>query len=158
MNRILLLFIALLYSCSPTTEKITIHKYFKCQGMDNEDSTIFIHLEVNTYKDFFKGRESIFSFKRDYYYINLPRIDSNFNESEIKISRYSGYFKDTIFYPKYGRIKINELEKNCINLTIEFKDALLPEILNGKYKLFYQGIDSGRSKWQIWNCVIYNTK
>jgi hypothetical protein len=54
-----------IFGCSPKVEEIILYKYLIDRGNhENNDSTISIHLTINTYEDFFGGRESIFSFKR----------------------------------------------------------------------------------------------
>ncbi len=92
----------LINSCSPKVEEIILYKYFiNHDRYENEDSTITIHLTVNTYDDFFGGRESIFSFKREFYRLNLLKIDTIYNNEDIMISGYPRHKKRFYKIPLY---------------------------------------------------------
>lgn len=64
-----------LISCSPKVEEIILCKYLIDRSYhENNDSTIRILITINTYEDFFGGRESIFSFKREFYQVDYPKL------------------------------------------------------------------------------------
>ncbi len=41
---------------------------------------------------------------------------------------------------------------------MEFNDTLLPKLMNGNFKLFFQSIDSVSSEHKKWYGFIYKTK
>jgi hypothetical protein len=123
----------LICCCSPNVEDISYSVNYKDKNNLNKDSTAHIDVIVNTKKDLFKGRETFFSFKKEYYFIKLSSIDTLYSEKDISIGIFSSI--DTSINPKYGRIKINSLGKPNITLYIDIKDSFIPQQINGRYKL-----------------------
>lgn len=161
-NRIKLLlifcFMLCFASCNEKVEEITIYKYFiyrNFNGHGNNDSTVSIRIIVNTYKDFFKGRESIFSFKRNVYYIKLPTIDTSCNLINAYMWSPHKELFGKMITDSSGYIKLKNINSKQISLTIQLNDTIFGRLLNGDYKLKYQHKDQGKSDYQEWDGEVY---
>jgi hypothetical protein len=130
-NIFLILVCCFLLGCNPTIDEVSYAVYYKNPPFS--DSTVHIGVQINTGKDFFKGRESFMSFKKQPYFITLSKIDTIYTEKDISIA-ISGIV-DTVITPRYGRIRMREVDANSISVTIRIIDPLLPRLINGDYKL-----------------------
>jgi hypothetical protein len=67
------------------------------------------------------------------------KIDTTYDSKYIKITGHPRHKKDFYKIPlDKGFINIHEIDKNTLNLSLEFNDTLLPKLINGNYKLFFQ--------------------
>jgi hypothetical protein len=123
----------LINSCSPNVEDVSYSVYYKDNNNLNKDSTVHIDVIVNTKKNLFKGRETFFSFKKEYYFIKLSSIDTLYSEKDMSIGVFSSI--DTSINPKYGKIKVKGLGQRDIMLSIDIDDSIIPQQINGDYKL-----------------------
>lgn len=130
-NLFLILVCCFMIGCNPKIDEVSYEVYYKDQLFS--DSTVHIVVQINTGKDFFKGRESFMSFKKQPYFITLSKIDTFYTEKDMKVG-ISGNV-DTVITPRYGRIRMREVGANSISLSIKLIDNLIPRLINGDYNL-----------------------
>jgi hypothetical protein len=91
-------------------------------------------IKVNTGKDFFKGRESAFSYKRCNYTFSMATKTNCYTEPDMEVSIFPSSSEEG-FKAKKAEVTIRDVDSQTILVSVSIDDDRIPRLINGIYTL-----------------------